>query len=227
MNAEHASSNDASTRFDGVDETNLALLPPAARPPRLAPSGATACTMGGEPSSAQLLPTLMTMDPKRPAKRHAVRLSLRCHRHKKVALAVPHERSMWRCPSWTARTATTTTSTSRWVPSCSCCSSARSSRTCSRSSTPNTDDEGDQVGALQADPVQNFPTTCLAWGLPGTRAMRTRSRPLWAGRARSRTFCRKCATPTWPSRAERRRRSWSPAPRGGDGICAPGRGRSR
>lgn len=65
VNAEHASSNDASHRFDGVDETNLALLPPRSEAAAGSQWG-NRFTMGGGLSSAQLLPTLMTMDPNDP-----------------------------------------------------------------------------------------------------------------------------------------------------------------
>jgi hypothetical protein len=64
VNAEHASSNDASHRYDGVDETNLALLPP--RSEGAGSKWGNRFTIGGGLSSAQLLPNLMTMDPNDP-----------------------------------------------------------------------------------------------------------------------------------------------------------------
>ena len=65
VSSENASSNDAAHRYDGVDETNLALLPPRGESAAGAQWGSR-FSMGGGLSSAQLLPTLMTMDPNDP-----------------------------------------------------------------------------------------------------------------------------------------------------------------
>ena len=56
---------DDSQRFSGVDEASLALLPPRSEQSGGSNWG-TRFTMGGGLSSAQLLPTLMTMDPNDP-----------------------------------------------------------------------------------------------------------------------------------------------------------------
>jgi hypothetical protein len=65
VNSEHSHNGDIAHRFDGMDEGSLALLPPRTEG-SVGTRWGSRFTMGGGLSSAQLLPTLMSMDPNDP-----------------------------------------------------------------------------------------------------------------------------------------------------------------